>query len=433
MEAGGGVTVGEVLALLEAWHPRLLAGKRGLGRRVSWAATMRARVPAFEGFTGGELALLSLGTLRVLRTQVETLTIAGLVDELAELGAAAVAITEPEEGRMPSPAELTWRVEAERHAESYGIPLLELPTGTPLPTVERDVIRYVVAQRERQSVALMAPAATPEVLHTSLRGEALAALLTGTYTSEALMRARASQLGFDLTQPHVILWLELSAADGGRSQADGSSPPVVGADGNARAVADALEVALGAWVRALEAEVVALLPVAGDRGLAELGDRVRELVGRALGGGEWGWSAGLGEPATAPADVRRSAEEAHAAARLGGEVLGLGHIARQSDLGVYRLLLSLRRSGELAPFVERALAPLRADRRTGDALVETLEVFFASNGNLSEAARQLHLHRNSLLYRLHRARELLGHDLDDPELRLTLQLAIKGQRVLALD
>ena len=87
---------------------------------------------------------------------------------------------------------------------------------------------------------------------------------------------------------------------------------------------------------------------------------------------------------------------------------------------------------ERAKSPQRTLAPLLADARSGDSLIETLDAFFASNGNLSEAARRLGLHRNSLLYRLGRARELLGHDLDDPELRLSLQLAIKSRRVLRL-
>jgi len=84
----------------------------------------------------------------------------------------------------------------------------------------------------------------------------------------------------------------------------------------------------------------------------------------------------------------------------------------------------------LAPFIERTLAPLLADPRYGDKLVETLDVFFACNGNVSQAKERLHLHRNSLIYRLNRACELLGRDLNDPELRLALQLAIRGRRVL---
>jgi purine catabolism regulator len=101
-------------------------------------------------------------------------------------------------------------------------------------------------------------------------------------------------------------------------------------------------------------------------------------------------------------------------------------------LGVYRLLLSLRDSGALAPFVRQTLQPLDDDRRSGDLLLETLEVYFAHNGNALRAAQQLHLHRNSMLYRLRRVSELLGQDLEDPDVRLALQVALKGRRVLEL-
>ncbi len=427
MEPSGAVTVSETLALLEEWHPRLLAGRRGLDRRVSWAGTMRARLPAFEGFTGGELALLSLSTLRVLRSQVESLSLAGLVDELAGLGAAAIAIADPDEARAGRPADAHAREVATQRAEQHGIPLLELPPATPLVQVERAVIRYVVAQRER--TAAPPPAASAEDVQAALRAEALQALLTGTYTSEPLMISRAGQLGFDLSQPHTVLSIEVLAETSPR---DPNGRIAERVSGELQALASTLEFSLGAWVRVREHEVVALLPVPGDGGIPRLVERLRTLLERALGADGSQWSAGVGEPTQAPSGVQRSAEEARAAAQLGRQVLGAGHFARPSDLGIYRLLLTLRRAGELAPFVERTLAPLKGDKRTGEALVETLGAYFACNGNLSRAAEQLHLHRNSLLYRLHRIRELLGHDLEDPDLRLALQLALKGQRVLAL-
>jgi sugar diacid utilization regulator len=427
MEPGGAVTVGELLALLEEWHPRLLAGRRGLGRRVSWAGAMRARLPAFEDFTGGELALLSLGTLRVLRSQVESLTLSGLVEELAGLGAAAIAIADPDEGHAARPGEARALEEAIQRAEQHGIPLLELPGSTPLAHIERTVIRYVVARRELPAHSAPVPTATAEEMHATLRSETLQALLTGTYANEALMASRAAQLGFDLALPHAVLDVELAAT--GPYGEDGRSPD---RDGDARTLASTLELSLGAWVRVRGANVMALLPVPSAGGIPDLLERVRVLLKRTFADGVPAWAGGLGEPAQAPSGVHRSAEEAHTAEQLGVQVLGPGHIARPADLGIYRLLLALRRTGELAPFVERTLAPLKHDRRMGEVLVETLEVFFACNGNVSQAKERLHLHRNSMHYRLHRIRELLGHDLEDPDLRLALQLAIKGQRVLAL-
>ena len=427
----GLVTVREMLALLRRWQVRVVAGEAGLANPVSWASTMRARLPAFEGFQGGELALLSLAILRSLRGQVVALSLPEVIDQLVEIGASAIAVAGLSEDDA-TPEEALALADACAHAERHGVPLLALPADTHLAEIEREVITHVVARRDRPITASESVAAAH--LRASLRAEALEALLSGTYAGEAQMRARAAQLGYDLTRPHVVLWIAL-AADGavGLGRVGQRSAAL------AMRLAETLEVGLGAWTRIREGEVAVLLPATLDRSSGgEIVERVETLLARTLGeGGASGagmasWSAGLGTPAVAPAQVRRSAAEAHAAARLGLVVLGPGHIARPADLGVYQLLLVLREEGALAPFVEQTLAPLLADTRAGDGLIETLDAFFACNGNLSEAARRLHLHRNSLLYRLHRARELLGHDLDDPELRLSLQLAIKGRRVLDL-
>jgi purine catabolism regulator len=250
-----------------------------------------------------------------------------------------------------------------------------------------------------------------------LRTEALDALLAGAYGDPAQMARRAAELGHDLSLPHAAFVVDLDAGPA-----------------DERVVTAALgEEVPKAWVRAHGGEVAALLPLdegADGTALAALASRLEERLTRAIGAAAW--SAGLGRPLTGPSEARRSYGEARDAARLGRRVLGLGRVARPADLGVYRLLLQLRAGGELDEFTRTTLGPLLADRRSSQALMETLEVFFACNGNLSAAARQLHLHRNSLIYRLNRARELLGHDLEDPELRLSLQLALKARRVLDL-
>jgi PucR C-terminal helix-turn-helix domain/GGDEF-like domain/Purine catabolism regulatory protein-like family len=288
-------------------------------------------------------------------------------------------------------------------------------------TLERVAPLFALALARRQDLA---------GAERRLRADTLDALLAGTYPDEGQMRARAAQLGYDLALPHVALVVEL----GGPPSPAAGTPRRPGQTPLAAAAADALSVALpGAWTRALGAEAAALLPLSGAPPSAALGDLVERCAGAlARAAGDTPWSAGLGEPAAGPAEIRRSYREARDAARLGLTLLGPGRVARSSDLGIYRLLLRLRDGGELADFCRNTLGPLTSDARTGDALLETLEVFFACNGNLSEAARRLDLHRNSLIYRLNRARELLGHDLEDSETRLALQLALKARRVLAL-
>ncbi len=416
--ASGPVTVREVLALLARWQPRLLAGESGLARPVSWASTMRARLPAFDAFSGGELALFSLATLRALRTQVLELTLPAMVEQLAEIGVSAIAIAGLTPGHDLPPEDAAALDLAQQRADRLALPLIGLPAVS-LPEVEGAVIAHVVARREQRPAARESPEAYAARVRASLRGEALDALLSGTYASEPAMRMRAAQLGYDLSLPHAALWVKLDPESAGLANAG-------------ERLAEALRSGLGAWSAARESHVAALIALSqNERSPVDVAERVRELVARGLGEGTR-WSAGMGEGATTPGQIQRSAAEARDAAHLGERRHGPGHLALPSDLGVYQLLLALRDSGRLAPFVERTLAPLLADSRFGDALVETLDAFFACNGNVSQAKDRLHLHRNSLIYRLNRARELLGRDLDDPELRLALQLAIKGRRVLEL-
>jgi purine catabolism regulator len=584
----GAVTARDVLALLERREAQVVAGASGLRRPITWVVAMRPRPPAFEALDGGELALLSLATLRTLHAQDDSLTLARLIQDLAERRVAMIAVVgllPPGVATATSSSTQSARATTDEEAElaaALGLPLVALPPGTSLAEVERDVltaVRRASAEREAQDdfprasydallraslrgeddralggrlaglldvavalegadgvewcalpqgfalgrealVALLARPSARAALRASaaesrpgepmpvgrdlsrlvvrldvaatrpadgdvernavvdlgegmlahagtapdastylglifpsssgdrvtglasvlemvgplfalalarrrdlagverrLRTEALDALLAGAYGDPAQMARRAAELGHDLSRPHAALVVDLDAGP--------ADERVVKA-----ALGDEVP---RAWVRAHSGEVAALLPLdegADGTALAALASRLEERLARAMGAAAW--SAGLGRPLTGASEARRSYGEARDAARLGRLVLGPGRVARPADLGVYRLLLQLRASGELDEFTRTTLGPLLAEVRSSQALMETLEVFFACNGNLSEAARRLHLHRNSLIYRLNRARELLGHDLEDPELRLSLQLALKARRVLDL-
>ena len=432
----GPVTVREALPHLTKWGAQLVAGEGGLSRTVSWASVMRAQLPAFQDLRRGELAVLSLATVQALQDRGAPISLLTVLDQLAEVGASGVVVA----GLTPAsalPRHLASVArEARARADRISLPLIALPQQAPLADVRAAVIALTAERRERATSPLGPVDAYAAQMRASLRSEALEALLAGAYVGEAQMRMRASHLGYDLNQPHVVLWVQLHGGATRHSRRD-SGHDAARDPARARELAEALEVALGAWTQVREPDqVVALLPLGPDRSLQDLVERVATQMSRVLGSENERhapeWSAGLGETATAPAQVRRSAQEAHDAAQLGAIVLGARHIARPADLGVYRLLLTLREHGELEPFTRRALEPLLRDNRHGDTLIETLEAFFACNGNSTKAAEKLHLHRNSLLYRLNQARELLGQDLDDPETRLTLQLAIKGRRVLLL-
>jgi purine catabolism regulator len=98
------------------------------------------------------------------------------------------------------------------------------------------------------------------------------------------------------------------------------------------------------------------------------------------------------------------------------------------DLSVYRLLFQFEHNPELVAFQEEILGPLLA-YEGGLELLQTLEVFFEHNGSITQAADALFIHRNTLIYRLERISEIAGLDLDKPETRLAVELALHIYRM----
>jgi PucR C-terminal helix-turn-helix domain/GGDEF-like domain len=67
-----------------------------------------------------------------------------------------------------------------------------------------------------------------------------------------------------------------------------------------------------------------------------------------------------------------------------------------------------------------------------DLLLSTLRAWFADEGATSAAAAKLHLHRNTIRYRLKRLEDLTGRDLSQPTGIAELHLALEAVRILHL-
>ncbi|HVM72643.1 MAG TPA: helix-turn-helix domain-containing protein [Anaerolineales bacterium] len=137
---------------------------------------------------------------------------------------------------------------------------------------------------------------------------------------------------------------------------------------------------------------------------------------------------GLGTPTNGIDEWRSSFRQA-------GQALELSRRFREQkplyfqDLSVYRLLIQLENSPELIAFQEEMLGALLASEGARE-LIHTLQVYFEHNGNLSQAAEALFVHRNTLIYRMDRIAALTGAALDDPETRLAMQLALHIYRMM---
>ncbi|MCY0892520.1 MAG: helix-turn-helix domain-containing protein [Acidibacillus sp.] len=78
-------------------------------------------------------------------------------------------------------------------------------------------------------------------------------------------------------------------------------------------------------------------------------------------------------------------------------------------LGIYELLYSIKPNLRQA-YADHVL-PVAAITALGNELEQTVTIFIQCDLNMSETARRLYLHRNSLLYRIERIRELTGYDI----------------------
>ncbi|MBX3000238.1 MAG: helix-turn-helix domain-containing protein [Caldilineaceae bacterium] len=139
---------------------------------------------------------------------------------------------------------------------------------------------------------------------------------------------------------------------------------------------------------------------------------------------------GIGRPATRPGEWLRTLQQAQESWHM-GKSWHTSPVTYFGDLGLYQLLTALGGNPEAARFFRKTVRPLLDhDENRNAELVETLEAFFACHGNLSQTAARLHIHRNTLTYRLERISAITRLDLDDPDARFSLQLALKLRPVL---
>jgi PucR family transcriptional regulator, purine catabolism regulatory protein len=257
-----------------------------------------------------------------------------------------------------------------------------------------------------------------------LEGEFLESLLAGTYSSESAVRHRAERLGFDLSGETVVM---VARPDGGTDQV----PRVRG---------DQLVAGAQGWIRrrcpaALatlrQRAVAAVVPLVDGQPALDLRRLAADLRLECSGAVAGEVSVGLGRAKPGIGGVRASYREAEQALTMGTRLFGGARVVAFSDLGLYRLLYAMNGQAELREFFDDQVQTLvEYDQRTGAGLMATLDAFFRCHGSPTEIAQLLHLHRNTVLYRLRRIEDIAQLSLDDPETRLNLHLCLKVRDVL---
>lgn len=130
----------------------------------------------------------------------------------------------------------------------------------------------------------------------------------------------------------------------------------------------------------------------------------------------------------APVSVLRGAKEvARYALAVAAERPGRIEFVPGGEIGMHRLLLAGAPDDLRTALRQRVLGPLLTyDAEQGTDLVHTLRVFLECSGSPTRAARALHVHVNTLRYRIGRASELLGADLTEFTEQLDVYLALSA-------
>lgn len=134
---------------------------------------------------------------------------------------------------------------------------------------------------------------------------------------------------------------------------------------------------------------------------------------------------------SATSGLRRALQHASDAAKFGSRTAFGAGVRHFGDLGVFELLLPLSEGPQLASYVEAELGPLlNHDSSAAVPLLPTLQCFLEHSGRISVTSSELHIQRRTLYHRLSRLTVLLGRDLENPDVRLRLWVALRGLDLL---
>ncbi|TQS45716.1 PucR family transcriptional regulator [Cryptosporangium phraense] len=276
----------------------------------------------------------------------------------------------------------------------FGIVLL----AEPVPPA---VVPYLLASTTALAIEAVRRDAAAEA-GTAAGAELVDELRCGTLRPADELTRAAARFGMRLDAPHAGVVFDY---DGPHLRAWSTALP--------RAGVTALHEGRRAWV---------VVPGDDAGELERLRDRAQAVVGDGV------VRAASGPVVTGADHTAQSFREAEVLIALlirRGEQTVLPY----ASLGLAQLLVTVP-PDRLREFVERHIGPLlpRED------LVRTLRAWLASSGSRTAVADALHLHRNSVGYRVGQIKALLGVDPLDPEAIVLLQAALTAQELLlALD
>lgn len=90
------------------------------------------------------------------------------------------------------------------------------------------------------------------------------------------------------------------------------------------------------------------------------------------------------------------------------------------------ILLDYSKKVNLKNMIHPTIKKLKEyDEQNNSSLIDTLSIYLSTNQNISEAAKKMHIHYNTMRYRIDKISEVINLDLSDPEMIKTLILSYR--------
>ncbi len=137
-------------------------------------------------------------------------------------------------------------------------------------------------------------------------------------------------------------------------------------------------------------------------------------------------AVGIGGPCRGAAEIARSYQEARLALAASERTGRAGAVTAFGELGVERLFLRVPDVRDLRAFATEVLGRLLdGPGGAGAEFLSTLAAYFEESGSPQRAAKRLHIHPNTVTYRLRRIEEITGLSLDAHRERLMAEVAVE--------
>ncbi|MGN9845002.1 helix-turn-helix domain-containing protein [Nonomuraea sp. H19] len=232
-------------------------------------------------------------------------------------------------------------------------------------------------------------------------------------TDVADLNARLRTCGIDAAEPYAIV----NATTPRPGATRGPDPATLGGQVVEELLGREVVAAVGADA------ALALVPLRGTS-TADLAARLRTAAEVLAALPDARVCIGVSGALTGAAAVRGGVEESGHARRL-AEARG-GGVVTSDEIYTHALLLATVPGDVRRSFAARLLSPLLDyDRRHQSELVRTLGVFLDCAGSWNSCAEQLHVHVNTVRYRIRRVEELTGRDLSTMADRVDFFLALR--------